>query len=56
MRKICDDLSDIAKIESEPKMMGRRATMVLAPDRTAAAKSAGDKSAPAEDTKTAQAG
>jgi len=44
MRRICDDLSDIAKIESEPKMMGRRATMVLAPDRAAAAKSEGDKS------------
>jgi len=45
MRKICEDLSDIAKVESEPKMMGRRATMVLAPDRTASAKSGGDKSA-----------
>ena len=45
MKKICADLSDIAKIESEPKMMGRRATMVLAPDKNAAAKSAGDKTA-----------
>ncbi len=44
MRKICDQLADVAKIESEPKMMGRRATMVLAPDRTAAAKSEGGKS------------
>lgn len=45
MRRICQDLSDIAKVESEPKMMGRRATMVLAPDRTAAAKSASEKAA-----------
>lgn len=43
MRKICEELSDIAKVEAEPKMMGRRATMVLAPDKTAAAKSASDK-------------
>lgn len=45
MRRICDSLADIAKVESEPKMMGRRATMVLAPDKTAAAKSAADKKA-----------
>jgi len=43
MRRICTDLSDIAKIESEPKMMGRRATMVLAPDKNAAAKNADKK-------------
>ena len=53
MRKICNDLSDIAKVESEPKMMGRRATMVLAPDRAAAAKSASEKPAPSEDKQTA---
>lgn len=59
MRKICDDLATVAKIESEPKMMGRRATMVLAPDRQAAAKSAGESGSPrhepAEDPQTAQA-
>ena len=37
MRGICDTLGDIAKVEQEPKMMGRRMTMVLAPDRTAKA-------------------
>jgi len=60
MRKICESLADVAKVESEPKMMGRRATMVLAPDRKAAAKSAADKQPkpepePAEDAQ-AQAG
>jgi len=48
MRKICTSLADIAKVESEPKMMGRRATMVLAPDKTAAAKTAADKKAAAK--------
>ena len=60
MRKICEELSDIAKVESEPKMMGRRATMVLAPDKAAAAASAkadsnkaADKPAVKEDTPAA---
>ncbi len=61
MKRICVDLSDIAKIESEPKMMGRRATMVLAPDKNAAAKSASGKAAgntapPAEAPPQAEAG
>jgi len=38
MQQICDDLADIAKVESPPKMMGRRATMVLAPDKSGKAK------------------
>ncbi len=38
MRRICEQLEDIAKVESPPKMMGRRATMVLAPDRNATGK------------------
>ena len=46
MKKICTDLSDIAKIEAEPKMMGRRATMVLAPDKNAAAKAEKAKPGP----------
>lgn len=33
MRDICDTLADVAKVEAPPKMMGRRMTMVLAPDR-----------------------
>lgn len=33
MRGICDTLADVAKIEAPPKMMGRRMTMVLSPDR-----------------------
>ena len=33
MDNICKMLSDVSKIEQEPKMMGRRATMLLAPDK-----------------------
>jgi len=33
MRDIIEKLLDCAKVEQEPKMMGRRMTMVLAPDR-----------------------
>ena len=33
MRQIVDTLSDVSKVEAMPKMMGRRMTMVLAPDR-----------------------
>ena len=33
MRNICDMLDDVSKIEQDPKMMGRRATMLLAPDK-----------------------
>ncbi len=38
MRDICEHLTDCSKVEQEPKMMGRRMTMVLAPDRKAKAK------------------
>lgn len=33
MRRITDMLADVSKIEQDPKMMGRRATMLLAPDK-----------------------
>ena len=33
LRQICDDLGDIAKVESPPKHMGRDVTLILAPDR-----------------------
>ena len=33
MDNICEMLSDVSKIEQEPKMMGKRATMLLAPDK-----------------------
>ena len=33
MDDICKMLGDVSKIEQEPKMMGRRATMLLAPDK-----------------------
>ena len=33
MRNICEMLDDVSKIEQDPKMMGRRATMLLAPDK-----------------------
>ncbi|NBC11630.1 MAG: translation initiation factor IF-3 [Planctomycetes bacterium] len=38
MNQIVETLSDVAKIEQAPKMMGRRATMVLAPDAHAKSK------------------
>ncbi len=33
MQEICQKLADVSKVEAAPKMMGRRMTMVLAPDR-----------------------
>ncbi len=33
MREICDKLADVSKVETPPRIMGRRMTMVLAPDR-----------------------
>lgn len=35
MRGIVDQLADVSKVETPPRMMGRRMTMVLAPDRKA---------------------
>jgi translation initiation factor IF-3 len=34
MQKVRDDLGDLSKVESVPRMMHRRMTMVLAPDRS----------------------
>ena len=34
MQKICDELLSISKVETMPRMLGRRMTMVLAPDTT----------------------
>jgi len=39
MRGICDHLGDVSKVESPPRMAGRRMTMVLAPDRKGKASS-----------------
>jgi translation initiation factor IF-3 len=33
MRGVIDSLADVSKVEAPPKMMGKRMTMVLAPDR-----------------------
>ncbi len=33
LRKIVDELSDIAKMETPPRSMGRRTTLILAPDK-----------------------
>lgn len=33
MREICNTLAQVSKVESPPRMMGRRMTMVLAPDK-----------------------
>jgi translation initiation factor IF-3 len=42
MNEIRDGLADISKVDSPPRPMGRRMTMVLSPERKTAAK-AGDK-------------
>ena len=52
MRRVAEDLADIAKIETPAKLMGRRMSMLLAP--TAAAKQVAAKLA-AEKAKAAQA-
>lgn len=38
LERIRDDLADLSKVEFHPKMEGRQMIMVLAPDKTAAAK------------------
>ena len=57
MQEIINQLADLAKVEVPPRMLGRRITMILAPDRTkieqfkqreAARKAAADQPAPAE--------
>jgi len=34
LRKICDDLEDVSKVEVPPKLMGRRMSLILSPDKT----------------------
>jgi len=50
MHDITDILADCAKVEAPPKMMGRRMTMVLSPDRGAKAKKDAGEKAAAEKT------
>lgn len=33
MHNICDSLAEVSKVETRPKMMGKRMTMLLAPDQ-----------------------
>ena len=40
MFDIAKQLADLSKVEAEPKQLGRRMTMILAPDRTGGAKRA----------------
>lgn len=47
LQDICAKLADASKIESEPRLMGRRMTMILAPERKAGAPER--KSAPKTD-------
>lgn len=47
LRSIHDTLAEISKVEAEPRMMGRRMTMILAPDRKTQSQSKADKPAPA---------
>ena len=59
MRRVAEDLADIAKIETPAKLMGRRMSMLLAPTAAAkqvAAKLAAEKAKAAEaDAKSAEA-
>lgn len=51
MQEVAEGLADVSKVEAFPKMMGRRMTMVLAPDRKSAVKEGKEgkeKPAPAE--------
>ena len=50
MRKVAEALSDIAKVEVQPKMMGRRMTMLLSHLPEAAKKKAAEAKAAAEGT------
>jgi translation initiation factor IF-3 len=34
LKKIAEDLGDIAKVETPPKLMGRRMSLILAPDKS----------------------
>jgi translation initiation factor IF-3 len=56
MQDICQQLADVSKVEAAPKMMGRRMTMVLAPERKAkAAEGAAPAAAPPAPPKPAPA-
>lgn len=33
LAKICDDLSDVGKVELAPRWMGRQASIIIAPDK-----------------------
>jgi len=48
MNTVAESLADCSKVESPPRMMGRRATMLLSPDRKTTPKGEG-KSAPKAD-------
>lgn len=62
LKEICEELGDIAKVESMPKHMGRQVSLILAPDkakieavkrRQAAAEEKAKAAAPQEETATA---
>ncbi len=55
MRGIVDKLADVSKVEQMPKMMGRRMTMVLAPDRKSKADGGGSPAAAAPKPRPAAA-
>lgn len=53
LQDICAKLAETSKVESEPRLMGRRMTMILAPDRKA--NTPDRKSAPKADKPAAAA-
>lgn len=46
MRRICGELTAFSKVEAEPRQLGRRMTMVLAPDRKGTRKEATEAPVP----------
>ena len=49
MEQIYHQLSDIAKVEAQPKMQGRRMTMTVSPDKRPAQKNKGEQGEQAEE-------
>ncbi len=43
MKEVAEDLADVSKVEQDPRFQGRRATMLLAPDRNAVGKAKDDQ-------------
>ena len=52
LRKVRDDLTTLAKVESEPRLEGRQMVMILAPTQKASARAASQPAQPAQPAQT----